>query len=79
MAYSTFFQDQSVRIHKQLPENCQMMLFSATYDDEVVKFAHAIIKNPVTLRLRREEETLENIRQVGGSGVHSIIIVVFKF
>lgn len=57
-------QDQSVRIHKQLPESCQMMLFSATYDDEVVKFAHAIITNPVTLRLRREEETLENIRQM---------------
>lgn len=57
-------QDQSVRIHKQLPEACQMMLFSATYDDEVVNFAHAIIKNPVTLRLKREEETLENIRQM---------------
>lgn len=60
-----------MRIHKQLPESCQMMLFSATYDDEVVKFAHAIITNPVTLRLRREEETLENIRQVWGSDAES--------
>ncbi|KAG7167252.1 DEAD-box helicase Dbp80-like [Homarus americanus] len=57
-------QDQSVRIHKQLPEKCQMMLFSATYDDEVVNFAEAIITDPVVLRLRREEETLTNIRQM---------------
>ncbi|XP_069947606.1 DEAD-box helicase Dbp80 [Cherax quadricarinatus] len=57
-------QDQSVRIHKQLPQTCQMMLFSATYVDEVVTFAEAIIKNPVILRLKREEETLTNIRQM---------------
>ncbi|KAK7066548.1 ATP-dependent RNA helicase ddx25 [Halocaridina rubra] len=57
-------QDTSVRIHKQLPSTCQMMLFSATYDDEVVAFAEAIIPNPVTIRLRRDEETLENIRQM---------------
>ncbi|KAK3853666.1 hypothetical protein Pcinc_039805 [Petrolisthes cinctipes] len=57
-------QDQSVRIHKQLPKECQMMLFSATYVDEVVNFAKAIIKDPVTFRLRREDETLKNIRQM---------------
>lgn len=40
------------------------MLFSATYVDEVVNFAKAIIKDPVMFRLRREDETLKNIRQV---------------
>lgn len=57
-------QDTSVRIHKQLPKTCQMMLFSATYEDDVMAFAEAIIPNPVTIRLRRDEETLENIRQM---------------
>lgn len=57
-------QDTSVRIHKQLPKTCQMMLFSATYDDDVVAFAEAMIPNPVTIRLRRDQETLENIRQM---------------
>ncbi|KAF2357450.1 Helicase C-terminal [Trinorchestia longiramus] len=57
-------QDQSVRIHKQLPKNCQMMLFSATYDGTVMQFAEAIVPNPVIIRLRREEETLTNIRQM---------------
>lgn len=57
-------QDQSIRIHKQLPKTCQMMLFSATYEDDVMNFAEAIISNPVIIRLRREEETLDNIRQM---------------
>lgn len=55
--------DQSIRIHKKLPETCQMMLFSATYDKEVMEFAEQIIPNPVMIRLRREEESLENIKQ----------------
>lgn len=57
-------QDQSVRIHKTLPSTCQMMLFSATYDSTVMQFAEAIVPNPVIIRLRREEETLSNIRQM---------------
>lgn len=40
-----------------------MMLFSATYDQQVMIFAEAIIPNPVTIRLRREEESLDNIKQ----------------
>ncbi|KAL1428358.1 hypothetical protein MTO96_002740 [Rhipicephalus appendiculatus] len=55
--------DQSIRIHKRLSPNCQMMLFSATYDKDVMEFAEMIISNPVVIRLRKEEESLENIRQ----------------
>ncbi|GAB1607912.1 ATP-dependent RNA helicase DDX19A-like, partial [Argonauta hians] len=54
--------DQSIRIQRKLGE-CQMLLFSATYDNEVMKFAQDIIPNPVTIRLRREEESLDNIKQ----------------
>ncbi|MCL4134219.1 UNVERIFIED_CONTAM: hypothetical protein GTU68_015793 [Idotea baltica] len=57
-------QDQSVRIHKLLPPSCQMMLFSATYDESVIRFAEAIIPEPIIMRLKREEETLDNIRQM---------------
>ncbi|XP_022197640.1 DEAD-box helicase Dbp80 [Nilaparvata lugens] len=56
-------QDQSFRIHKQLSPNCQMMFFSATYDKEVLEFAEAIVPNPVIIRLKREEESLDNIKQ----------------
>ncbi|XP_075211502.1 putative ATP-dependent RNA helicase Dbp80 [Lycorma delicatula] len=56
-------QDQSFRIHKQLPAHCQMMFFSATYDQDVMEFAEAIVPNPVIIRLKREEESLDNIKQ----------------
>lgn len=56
-------QDQSIRIHKMLPKDCQMLLFSATYDDEVMKFATTVVPEPIIIRLRREEESLDNIKQ----------------
>ncbi|BES99883.1 DEAD box ATP-dependent RNA helicase [Nesidiocoris tenuis] len=56
-------QDQSFRIRKHLKENCQIMFFSATYDDEVMQFAKGIVPNPVLIRLKREEESLDNIQQ----------------
>ena len=41
-----------------------MLLFSATYDHTVMQFAQKIIPNdPVIIRLRREEESLDNIKQ----------------
>ncbi|XP_076357984.1 DEAD-box helicase Dbp80-like [Tachypleus tridentatus] len=55
--------DQSIRVHKQLSKDCQMMLFSATYDQEVMDFAEIIVSNPVVIRLRKEEESLDNIKQ----------------
>jgi len=56
-------QDQSIRIHKNLSSDCQMLLFSATYDQEVMDFAENIVSNPVVIKLRREEESLDNIKQ----------------
>ncbi|KAG8225537.1 hypothetical protein J437_LFUL006076 [Ladona fulva] len=56
-------QDQSFRIHKCLPRTCQMMFFSATYEQDVMEFAEAIVSNPVIIRLKREEESLDNIKQ----------------
>ncbi|KAH7978228.1 hypothetical protein HPB49_004871 [Dermacentor silvarum] len=55
--------DQSIRIHKRLSTKCQNMLFSATYDKDVMQFAEMIIQNPVVIQLRKEEESLENIKQ----------------
>lgn len=56
-------QDQSFRIHKALSRSCQMMFFSATYEHDVMDFAEAIVNNPVVIRLKREEESLDNIKQ----------------
>lgn len=50
-------------VQKLDPSRCQMLLFSATYSDEVMGFARQIIQNPTVLRLKREKQTLSNIRQ----------------
>lgn len=40
-----------------------MMLFSATYDLQVMEFAQHIVKNPIVIKLLREQESLDNITQ----------------
>ena len=51
---------------RQLPNSCQKVLFSATYSDEVMRFAETVIPNAIVIRLKRSEESLDNIKQVLG-------------
>lgn len=46
-----------------LPRNCQMLLFSATFEDSVWKFAQKVVPDPNIIKLKREEETLDTIKQ----------------
>ncbi|XP_067883475.1 ATP-dependent RNA helicase DDX19A-like [Heterodontus francisci] len=55
--------DQSYRIHRMLPKDCQLLLFSATFEEPVLKFAQRIIPDPNVIKLRREQLTLDNIKQ----------------
>ena len=58
------FQQACMKFHAPLDKaRCQMMLFSATYSDEVMEFARKIVPDAVVLRLKREKQTLVNIRQ----------------
>nr|SZF06494.1 DEAD-box helicase Dbp80 [Psoroptes ovis] len=55
---------QSIKLKQCLPKSCQMMLFSATYSDDIMDFARKIIPDPVViLKLRVEEQSLDNINQ----------------
>ncbi|XP_018569269.1 DEAD-box helicase Dbp80-like [Anoplophora glabripennis] len=56
-------QDQCIRIHKNLRPTCQMMFFVPVYDQEVMDFAEHIVKTPIIMRLKGEEEILDNITQ----------------
>lgn len=40
-----------------------MMFFAATYKHDVMEFAEAIVNNPIAITLKREEESLDNIKQ----------------
>jgi len=55
--------DQSIRIKKTLTPECQLLLFSATYDQQVMNFASTVVADAIIIRLRREEESLVNIKQ----------------
>ncbi|KAG7250088.1 hypothetical protein CRUP_001408, partial [Coryphaenoides rupestris] len=55
--------DQSIRIQRMLPKNCQMLLFSATFEESVWNFAKRIVPDPNIIKLKREEETLDTIKQ----------------
>ncbi|XP_015116879.1 DEAD-box helicase Dbp80 [Diachasma alloeum] len=57
-------QDQCIRMHKMLPKTCQVMFFSATYEKEVMDFAEIIVDDPMIIRLKREEQCLDNIKQL---------------
>lgn len=48
---------------RRLPTQCQMLLFSATYDENVLEFARSIIPDPIEFRVRRNQLTLTNIKQ----------------
>lgn len=48
---------------RMLPRNCQMLLFSATFEDSVWKFAQKVVPDPNIIKLKREEETLDTIKQ----------------
>ena len=48
---------------RTLPKDCQMLLFSASYDDEVMKFAKTVVPDPVIVGLCGEEESVHNIKQ----------------
>lgn len=50
-------------MNRQLPSTCQMMLFSATYDRKVMEFAQHVVRNPIIIKLLREQESLDNITQ----------------
>ncbi|CAB1353289.1 unnamed protein product [Coregonus sp. 'balchen'] len=56
-------QDQSIRIQRMLPKECQMLLFSATFEETVWNFAQRIVPEPNIIKLKREEETLDTIKQ----------------
>jgi ATP-dependent RNA helicase DDX19/DBP5 len=50
-------------LFRQLRKDCQLLLFSATYDDAVMRFAENIVSNAMVFKLKREEQSLDNIKQ----------------
>jgi ATP-dependent RNA helicase DDX19/DBP5 len=47
-----------------LPAQCQIVLFSATYKDEVREFAERVVPNANMISLKREELSVDAIKQL---------------
>jgi ATP-dependent RNA helicase DDX19/DBP5 len=54
---------QSLRVRNACPEDAQLVLFSATFSESVIDFAHRVIPAANEITLRREDLSIEGIRQ----------------
>ena len=67
---------RSLFLSRLLSESCQKVLFSATYSDEVMSFAKQVVPDPIVIRLKRSEESLDNIKQVIEVHVHTDVHII---
>lgn len=58
------FKNDVENIIKQASKNHQTLCFSATLDSRVKKLAYRYMKNPIEVSIKKEEITLENIKQL---------------
>ncbi|KAJ3349472.1 RNA helicase required for poly(A+) mRNA export [Entophlyctis luteolus] len=56
--------DQSIRVRKAMPRTCQILLFSATWTEELRNYATRLAPNAATISLKREELSVDAIRQL---------------
>ncbi|KAL8720551.1 MAG: hypothetical protein Q9225_002597 [Loekoesia sp. 1 TL-2023] len=56
--------DQCLRVKRQLPPNIQIVLFSATFPNYVVKYAETFAPNANQITLKHEELTVDGIKQL---------------
>ena len=57
------FRNEIDTIMKERPKKVQTLCFSATMDSAVKKLAYRYMKDPLVISVKKEEVTLENIRQ----------------
>ena len=55
--------EQSIRVKNTMPRGCQVVLFSATFPDNVRAFAAKFAPSANEIRLKQEELSVESIRQ----------------
>ncbi len=60
---SVGFKEQMYSIFDYLPKDVQVCLFSATMPVEMIRLSEHFMRDPVTIRVNREEITLEGISQ----------------
>lgn len=57
------FQTQIQNIIKKIPQTSQICIFSATLPQDVLDITKKFLRNPISIRIRHEDLTLEGIKQ----------------
>lgn len=57
------FTEQIYQVFQKLPSNVQVILISATIQDEVLNVANNFMRDPIRILVKRDELTLEGIKQ----------------
>ena len=57
------FKDQIYDVFKNLPAEVQVILLSATMPADVMEVTNHFMRNPIRFRVKKEELTLEGIKQ----------------
>jgi len=57
------FKNEIESIIKEIPKKHQTLCFSATLNSEVKRLAYRYMKDPITITIKKEEVTLDNIKQ----------------
>ncbi|RYP18119.1 hypothetical protein DL765_004131 [Monosporascus sp. GIB2] len=56
--------DQCIKVKRLLPKDIQILLFSATFPDKVMKYAQTYAPNANQIKLQRQELTVKGISQM---------------
>ena len=56
--------DQCIRVRNMLPKGIQIILFSATFPELVIRYAQTFAPNANQMTLRHEDLTVEGIKQI---------------
>ncbi|AMD19150.1 HBR249Wp [Eremothecium sinecaudum] len=56
--------DQCIRVKKFMPKDCQLVLFSATFDDAVRSYARRVVPEANSLELQKNEVNVHAIKQL---------------
>lgn len=55
--------DKTITIKRKMPKNCQILLFSATFDEQIRKFARTVATKAMEIMVKTEQLSLDNIKQ----------------
>jgi len=72
---STGFKDSIYDIFQLLPADTQVVLLSATMPQEVLEVTKKFMRDPIRILVKRDELTLEGIRQFCKSSSHLLAVV----